>query len=124
MTLSFRMLLAAALLAGTPMFAQIQSGRIVGTVYDPNRAVVPNAKVVVTNTATNQPRTLMTSATGDFVLTPVDPGMYRVEVTAAGFGTAAINVEVIVGQSARVDVELKLGDTSARIEVTAATALL
>ena len=85
MTLSFRMLLAAALLAGTPMFAQIQSGRIVGTVYDPNRAVVPNAKVVVTNTATNQPRTLMTSATGDFVLTPVDPGMYRVEVTAAGF---------------------------------------
>jgi hypothetical protein len=124
MTRIFRTFVAAALLMA-PMMAQVQSGRIVGTVYDPNRAVVPNAKVVITNTATNQPHTLTTSSTGDFVMTPVDPGVYRVEVTAPGFGTAAINnVEVIVGQSARVDVELKLGDTSTRIEVTAAAALL
>lgn len=125
MTLNAGLFVAAALVAAAPMLAQVQSGRIVGTVYDPNRAVVPNAKVVITNSATNQPQTLTSSETGDFVLTPVDPGIYRVEVTAPGFSTAAVNkVEVIVGQSARVDVELKLGDTSARIEVTAAAALL
>ena len=117
--------LIAAILLAAPMFAQVQSGRIVGTVYDPNRAVVPNAKVVITNTATAQAQTVTTNGAGDFVLTPVDPGVYRVAVTASGFGTAEFNnVEVIVGQSARVDVELKLGDTSTKIEVTAAVALL
>src|SRR4051812_7338311 len=107
------------------MYAQIQSGRIVGTVYDPNKAVVPGAKVVITNTGTNQAQTLTTSGTGDFVLTPVNPGIYRVEVSAQGFGLSEVNrVEVIVGQSARVDVELKLGDTSTRVEVTAGAQLL
>jgi len=109
----------------TLLFAQIQSGRIVGTVFDPNRAVVPNAKVTITDTATNQTQTLVTSASGDFVLTPVNPGTYRVQVGVTGFETAQINnVEVVVGQSARVDVELKIGDTATRIEVNATAQLL
>ena len=118
-------LFAAAILTAAGMYAQIQSGRIVGTVYDPNKAVVPGAKVVITNTGTNQTQTLSTSGTGDFVLTPVNPGIYRVEVSAQGFGLSEVNrVEVTVGQSARVDVELKLGDTSTRVEVTAGAQLL
>jgi HEAT repeat protein len=44
--------LAATLLSGSAAFAQIQTGRIAGTVYDPNKAVVPNATVIVTNTET------------------------------------------------------------------------
>ena len=105
--------------------AQIQAGRIVGTITDPNRAVIPNARVVITNAATNQAQTLTTNGAGDFVLTPVDPGLYRVEVTAAGFETAEVNkVEVIVGQSARVDVGLRIGETSTKIEVLATAPLL
>jgi hypothetical protein len=108
-----------------PCLAQVQSGRIVGTVEDPNKAVVPNAKVVITNTATNQAQTLTTNAAGDFVLTPVNPGIYTVIVTATGFGTSEIdNVEVVVGQSARVDVSLKLGETSSKISVSATAPLL
>jgi hypothetical protein len=117
--------LVLALCAAPAAFAQVQAGRIVGTVFDPNRAVVPNAVVVVTNAATNQNQTLATNNTGEFVLTPVNPGIYRVEVAAKGFGTAVVNnVEVIVGQSARVDVELKIGDVSTRVEVAAAAPLL
>ena len=44
--------LVAMLLSGCAAFAQIQTGRIVGTVYDPNKAVVPNATVTVTNNET------------------------------------------------------------------------
>ena len=40
-----------------------------------------------------------TGGTGDFVLTPVDPGVYRVEVTAAGFGTATAGRPVRFTQS-------------------------
>src|SRR5260370_13706777 len=92
-------------------FGQVQAGRIVGTVTDPNKAVVPNAQMVITNTATNQAQTLTTNGAGDFVLTPVNPGIYRVSVTASGFATADVNnVEVIAGHSALVDAALRIGD--------------
>src|SRR5882762_11583589 len=112
-TRSVVQIVTLAILAALPIvFAQVQSGRIVGTVTDPNKAVVPNAKVLIMNTATNQAQTLTTNGGGDFVLTPVNPGIYRIEVTASGFGTAEINnVEVIVGQSTRVDVALRIGET-------------
>ena len=41
------------------LLGQVQAGRIVGTVSDPNKAVVPNAKVVITNTGTNQVQNLL-----------------------------------------------------------------
>jgi hypothetical protein len=107
------------------LLGQVQAGRIVGTVTDPNKAVIPNAKVVVTNTGTNQVQNLTTNRAGEFVLTPVDPGIYNVAITAAGFGTSEFHgVEVLVGQSASVDVELKIGDVATRVDVTAAAPLL
>src|SRR5260370_19029083 len=111
-------IVSLAILAAMPVsFAQVQAGRIVGTVTDPNKAVVPNAKVVITNTATNQAQALTTNGAGDFVLTPVNPGVYRIEVTASGFGTAEINnVEVVVGQSTPADIALRIGENSTQNE--------
>ncbi|HXN21341.1 MAG TPA: TonB-dependent receptor [Candidatus Dormibacteraeota bacterium] len=118
---AFFLLLATA----SVCFAQVQAGRIVGTVTDPSGAVVPDAKVVITNTATAQSQTLATNGAGDFVLTPVNPGIYRVEVSVSGFDTAQVNnVEVIVGQSARVDVALRVGQTSTKVDVQATAPLL
>src|SRR5258708_12936898 len=118
-------IVALAILATLPVcFGQVQAGRIVGTVTDPNKAVVPNAKVVIANTATNQAQVLATNGAGDFVLTPVNPGVYRIEVTASGFGTAEINnVEVVVGQSTRPDIPLRIGETSTKIQSTPPTTL-
>src|ERR1700694_47284 len=115
-----------AILAALPVaFAQIQAGRIVGTVTDPVKAVVPNAKVVITNTATNQAQNLTTNSAGEFVLTPVNPGLYNVAVSVSGFSKSEVKgVEVLVGQSARVDVELRIGDVLTKLEVTATAALL
>ena len=59
-----------------PLWRKFKPGRIVGTVTDPNKAVVPNARVVITNTGTNQTQTLTTNDAGDFVLTPANPAMY------------------------------------------------
>jgi hypothetical protein len=107
------------------IWAQVQAGRIVGTVTDPNQAVVPGAKVTVTNVSTGQAHTLTSNDVGEFVLTPVDPGFYDVKVEASGFQVTNVQkVEVIVGQSARVDVRLQIGQASTQVEVTAATPLM
>jgi hypothetical protein len=117
--------LSFCLLAAAPAAAQLSAGRIVGAVTDPQKAAIPRATVVVTDTATNLSRTVVTSDTGDYVVTPLDPGTYRVTVTLDGFQTAVVeSVAVQVGQSARADVQLRLGSLSETTVVTTTTPLL
>ena len=118
--------LAILTLSAAPVLAQVEAGRIVGTVTDPNGAPVPNAIVTVTNVNTNQGyKPLSTSSTGGYVLTPVDPGVYRVEIKAAGFTTAVFQaVEVVIGQSARTDAQLTIGAVTTTVEVTGTAPLL
>ena len=120
-----RILVLSLLAFSGTCFAQVQAGRIVGIVTDPAGAVVPNAHVTVTNVATNQVSNLTTNGTGEYVLTPVNPGVYNVTVSVSGFATAeAKNLEVIVGQSARADMQLRVGDTATVVEVTGTAPLL
>src|SRR6185369_4562557 len=95
------------------------------TVTDASKAPVLAAPVVVTDRATNLATTVTTNERGDFVVTPLNPGMYRVSVTVDGFQTALVEtVEVQVGQSARVDLELKVGAVTESTVVTSSTPLL
>ena len=117
------LLLTVALAA--PAWSQVQTGRIVGNVRDAQQAMVPRANVTVTSSATGQAVNVTTNDRGDYVVTPVNPGFYRVTVAMTGFQTAVVNaVEVPVGQSVRVDVELKVGALAETTEVTAASPLL
>lgn len=123
----FAMLRRAVLLIAAvfPCLAQVQSGRIVGTVTDPNRAVVANATVKVTNLATNLSTVVHSNGSGDYAVTPLNPGTYDVTIAAPGFQTAEIKrVEVQVNQSARGDMQLQLGSTATTIQVTASAPLL
>jgi Carboxypeptidase regulatory-like domain/TonB dependent receptor len=118
-------LMFLSILLTATAWAQVQTGRIVGTVTDAQKAVVPNATVTVTESATNQSVTVSTNERGDYVVTPLNPGFYRVTVSSPGFQRTAINsVEVQVGQSARVDVELKVGEVGSIVEVTSTAPLL
>jgi hypothetical protein len=107
------------------VLAQVQTGRIVGTIYDPNKAVVPGATVTVKDQATNVARQVVTNDAGDYVVTPLDPGIYSVSATASGFETTVRSgVELTVGQGGRVDLQLKLGATNTQVEVTSDLPLL
>ena len=113
------------LLAAAPAAAQLSAGRIVGTVTDPQKASIPRAAVVVTDTATGLSRNVTTSDHGDYVVTPLNPGIYRVTVTIDGFQTAVVeSVTVQVGQSARADVQLSLGSLTESTIVTSNSPLL
>jgi hypothetical protein len=119
------LLTALVSVGGTTVFAQLQSGRILGTVYDPQHAGIPGATVTVTNLATNIARTVVTDAQGNYVVTPLDPGTYRVSAEVPGFQkTVRDRLELTVGQAARVELALDLSTLSTEVQVTAQVPLL
>ena len=105
--------------------AQVETGRFVGQITDPQGALVPNAVVKATNTATNIVQTATTNASGEFVITPVQAGVYKLTVTAKGFSVVSTsNIEVQVGQVVREDLALQLGAENTTVDVTVETPLL
>ena len=115
----------AALVSAAPAAAQLSAGRIVGAVTDPSKAAIPRATVVATDNATGVAVTVLTSDHGDYVITPLNPGTYRVTVTLDGFQTAIVEtVAVQVGQSTRADVQLTIGSLTESTIVTTGTPLL
>jgi len=114
----------AAIVSAAAM-AQVEAGRFVGRIADPQDASIAGAAVKVTNTATNIVQTAVTDGNGNFVVTPVQAGVYILSVTAPGFQTTATsNIEVQVGQIVREDLKLAVGSSATTVEVTTATPLL
>jgi len=68
-----------------PVAAQQSSGSISGVVQDAQGAVIPAAKVVLTNQAQGATREVATNADGTFVFTPLQPSTYSVTVKVEGF---------------------------------------
>src|SRR5262245_5627598 len=100
-------------------WGQATRGVIVGRVTDPSAAVVHGAKVVLLNEKTGISAETMAD-TGDYTFTNVEPGTYRVSVTAQGFKTGVVrNVNVFVDQTVRVDMKLDVGEIATQIEVEA-----
>jgi len=105
--------------------AQVEQGRFVGHIVDPQGATILGAEVRVTNQGMNIVQTAVTDSSGDFVITPVQAGLYSLMVTAKGFQTITTsNIQVQVGQIVREDLTLRPGATSVTIEVTATEPLL
>jgi hypothetical protein len=110
------------LLAMSPkLFAQSgATGTILGTVTDPSGAVVPNAKITVTNTATKVSFQTVTNSAGDFNAPALNPGTYTVSSEARGFQKAVISsFTLTVNQHARVDLTLKPGAVTETVTTTA-----
>jgi outer membrane receptor protein involved in Fe transport len=100
-------------------FAQATaSGSIQGTVTDKSGAVVSGAQVVAKSKATDTTRTTSSGDTGYYRFELLPAGTYTVTVTKAGFATVAQTIEILIGQTATVDAELKPGASSEIIEVT------
>src|SRR5215470_12175890 len=108
-----------------PANAQTFRGSINGTVTDPSGAAVPGATVKATEVATNLEHSTITSGEGQFAFQDIAPGIYKVSVVAQGFPTLTVDkVEVAAGQVYTLPVQLKLGQSSTTVEVSAATLTL
>jgi hypothetical protein len=105
--------------------AQVEQGRFVGQVTDPQGAAIPGANVKLTNMGTNIVQNAVTNSTGEYVITPVPTGQYILSVSAPGFATTTTSsIEVQVGQIVREDLKLNIGSSSQTVEVTTAAPLL
>ncbi len=98
------------------------TGSISGTVTDAQGAVIPNAKVVVTNRDTGVSRDTTSAANGSYSMVSLLPGTYGVQVEATGFSTRERAATVDVGSSTRVDFQMKIGTTKDTVTVEAAGA--
>lgn len=98
--------------------AQTTTARITGIVSDPSGAIVPNARITVTNLDTGIARPINSGADGVYLLTNLVVGNYSVGVEASGFKRfEQRNVRLEVDQTVRVDVALQTGDTRESITV-------
>ncbi|HEX8424402.1 MAG TPA: TonB-dependent receptor, partial [Pyrinomonadaceae bacterium] len=101
-----------ALLIAPATFAQTHRASIRGTIVDPNQARIPGATVKAINEATNETRTATSSAEGEYAISSLLPGTYRVEVEAGGFETKRQEITLRVNQELRLDVGLVVGNVA------------
>jgi hypothetical protein len=118
------LLLLSTLLIGLAA-AQSATGDITGRALDTGGAVVPNATVTARNTATGATRTTTTNAEGEYTITQLPPGNYEIAVEAQGFNKVLLkDVQVLVGTKQTRNVELKAGNVTETIEISADAVLL
>ena len=112
--------------AGARAQAVAGLGAITGTVRDASGAVVSSASVTITNASIGFSRRLETTGAGIFAAPSVTPGPgYKIEVERAGFAKwQSETFEVLVGQTVDFKVNLQIGSSSTRVEVTAEAPLV
>ena len=115
-------ILAVLVLCGMvalPVAAQVSTADLIGRALDPKGLGVPGAKITVTNKDTGLTREAVTGDTGDFAVTLLPPGTYRVTIEKEGFAKAVYEkVELAVGAKQNLEVTLKLGSPQETITVT------
>jgi len=100
--------------------AQERFGGLTGTVIDSTKAAVPGATVTATNKATGATREVVTGADGTYRVPDLDPGRYSVTIELQGFQKVQLDdVIVLLGKMVGVDAELKTGQFTEVITVTA-----
>ena len=119
--------LAVVLSIAMPGFAhaQFETATVLGTVRDASNAVVPEAAVTLTNTATSVSATKTTNAEGNYEFFTVSAGLYLMTVEKAGFAMAMVeNITVQVGSRLRVDAQMSVGQVTEKIQVTGTAPLI
>lgn len=118
--LLFVAILCTFVLSGPYAYGQA-SASIVGTVTDPSGAVVPGARVTVTNTATTAFNTATTDAHGFYAVPALSVGTYDVTVSKTGFKEfVSSGVPIHAGQRVTLNAQLAVGATATKVTVSAA----
>jgi len=106
-------------------WSQEVTAAIVGTVTDPSGAPIKGAKVTATDTARGTSYVGETNDSGAYNINRIPVGNYELKVAAPGFQTSVRPAfTLVLNQTARVDVQMKVGQVSETVEVTGAAPIL
>src|SRR4029434_4442878 len=105
--------------------AQVERASIIGNVTDTTGAAMSGVEVAVTNEGTNTSVRLTTDESGAYTAVNLIPGSYSVNASRSGFKPVVYrNFVLQVGQSARLDMRIEVGNVEQTIEVTGSVPLL
>src|SRR5499427_4557782 len=118
--------IAVALTVDSPMlFAQVDQGRIAGTVRDQSNALAVGASVKVINERTGEERAATTNDKGYFLVTGLKPSSYTIVVSRDGFSPVTYDkMPLAVGQELTLDFELKPAGVQEAVTVVGSTPVI
>src|SRR5260370_5389059 len=94
-------------------------GGIIGTVTDPQGNVVAGAKVTVTSIGKGTSQETTTNESGNYTVTHLIPGDYKIVIESPGFKSNDIpSVQISADTSAHIDAQLQVGAVTQTVEVT------
>jgi len=119
------LLLIFGMLGVLTVFAQVESGKVVGTVRDSTGAAISGAKVTLTNVSTNVTHSVTTNESGEYSVSELPPGEYTMVGEHEGFKKAVETpFKLDVNQVVRVNLSLMVGSVTETMTVTAAEPLV
>ena len=102
-----------------PAWSQEVTAAIVGTVADASGAPIKGATVTATDADRGTVREVETNDAGAYNFTRLTVGSYTLKISAAGFQTSVYPAfTLVLNQTARVDVQMKVGTVTQTVEVT------
>ena len=120
-----RIALLLLLFVSASVFAQEFRATLSGRVTDATGAVIPNAKIVVTNTDTGVKVSLATDKSGQYAAPYLLPGTYSVSGSASGFQSFVHDgIQLLTGQKVEEDITLSVGSETQEVRVTADAPLI
>src|SRR5712664_1356274 len=95
------------------------TGTLTGTIRDTSGAGIPGAAIALRNLTTNQTRSLISEAGGNYRAAALAVGDYEVKAQASGFAPYLNpKVTLALGRSTTLDISLSPGEVNAQVTVT------
>ena len=118
-------LAVAILLIATVASAQETRSTLTGSVTDSTGAVIPHARIVITETDTGATTNVTSNGVGEYTVPFLAPGPYKIEVTAPGFKTYLhIGIQLETEQTVTENVRLGIGTSQQTVTVSAESPLV
>jgi len=108
---------ALILLGSSAAMAQSTFGTVLGTVRDASGAVVAKCAIAVDNTGTDAHRATLSDATGNYSIPNLEPGVYKITMTAAGFQPFIAQVTLTARETARLDGQMAVAGQAQSVSV-------
>ena len=117
-------ILLCILSTATPLFGQSATTSLRGTIKDPSGALVPGAKITISDSATGTSISRVADSDGSYLFAQIAPAKYTILVTASGFGNQTKTAELLVNQPATIDFALTVEANTVTVDVSASAQTL